>query len=366
MGGIRGSSLGGGVQVGTGVFLPESKTIIDYLGSTYLLSGNVADAGTIVPFPEQLKSILAERWEAINPDFGTTQINACAASGDVSLFGGASGFVSRSVDGDIWSVVDIGFGTTQINGIAIDGDLAVAVGGAGKCSISTDGGATWTLTDIGASTNELSCVAVKGQLVVVGYKSQGATRRSDDGGQTWVAVSTSLDLPISIGISDSLVAIGCDDGAVKVSSDAGLTYSSIIVGSANVDCSGVAISGGRIYIGKETATSFGNLYYSDDAGVTFTDISANVPNTISSPKIAAYGSTVIACDGANISSRVAVSHDFGATFTTYDNVNGADTIRAISIDAGVAVLGGSNGSARKGFSVVGFQKYTPNLFMRIK
>jgi len=191
-----------------------------------------------------------------------------------------TGSIYKSTDGgNNW--VDIGPLSASWNGIKCNssGTIVVAAASVGYLYKSTDGGATWSAMT-GAGTPQWDSVFVSDDgLVIVGCAVPGNLQVSRNGGTTWSSITTVGLNRLWRGISgstDGKVLFACSSGSSGkpvLSTDYGVTWSAISIGSATVSWwnTAVSINGNKLL----TAQSDGYIYVSQDGGSNWTSFTSS-------------------------------------------------------------------------------------------
>lgn len=190
-----------------------------------------------------------------------------------------SGSIYKSTNGgDNW--VDISPLTATWNGIKCNstGTIVVAAASTGYLYKSTDGGSNWSAMT-GAGTPQWDSVFVSDDgLVIVGCAVPGNLQVSRNGGTTWSSITTVGLNRLWRGISgstDGRVLFACssgNSGRPVLSTDYGVTWSAISVGSATVSWwnTAVSINGNKLL----TAQSDGYVFLSQDGGSNWTQFTS--------------------------------------------------------------------------------------------
>lgn len=196
-----------------------------------------------------------------------------------------SGSIYKSTDGgDNW--VNIGPSTANWNGIKCNstGTIVVAAASVGYLYKSTDSGATWNAMT-GAGTPQWDSVFVSDDgLVIVGCAVPGNLQVSRNGGTSWSSITSVGINRLWRGISgstDGKVLFACSSGSSGrpvLSTDYGVTWSAISVGSTTVSWwnTSVSINGNKLL----TAQSDGYIYVSQDGGTNWTSFISSPGTTI--------------------------------------------------------------------------------------
>lgn len=195
-----------------------------------------------------------------------------------------SGSIYKSTDGgDNW--VDIGPSTANWNGIKCNstGNIVVAAASTSYLYKSTDGGSTWNAMT-GAGTPQWDSVFVSDDgLVIVGCAVPGNLQVSRNGGTSWSSITSVGTNRLWRGISgstDGKVLFACSSGSSGrpvLSTDYGVNWSAISVGSATVSWwnTAVSINGNKLL----TAQSDGYVFISQDGGANWTQFTSSPGTT---------------------------------------------------------------------------------------
>ncbi len=203
-----------------------------WLDATHVVA--VGDAGSVLASADggSSWSVVAEQDVAhaqnlYGLDFGSATVGVAV---------GAQGLVRRTVDGgQHWVTVRAAAaGAPDLLSVAFsDAQTAVAVGRSATMLRSTDGGATWSSVAQAGMTSSFAGIAFRAGVEIV-IAQGGPALRSINGGAQWTpipAVTMSVDaVPTIAFASDSVVVVGGAGGVLR-SSDAGLTWQSVTVGS---------------------------------------------------------------------------------------------------------------------------------------
>lgn len=142
-----------------------------------------------------------------------------------------------------------------------------AVGAYGAFLVSDDGGTTWEERPIGEDDYHLNSIADAGDGRLYLAAEAGHLYRSDDGGETWLALEAPYHgsffgvLPLTDG---ALLAFGLRGNLLR-SEDRGATWSEIATGTEATLMTGAELAGGRVIV----AGLAGALLRSTDGGRTF-------------------------------------------------------------------------------------------------
>ena len=184
--------------------------------------------------------------------YGAGTANRFVAVGD-------GGTITTSTDGITWATTTSG-ATQQLNAVTFDGTRFVAVGLNSTVLTSTNG-TTWTAQNLGTASISLRAVMWFGG-VYLAVGDAGAIFTSSDA-VTWVNRPS--------GITGNLLSVACNgskfiatgaSGVIRVSSDAGATWSGATSGSTNFLNAAMAV-GSTFYV------STGNQYITSTDGVTW-------------------------------------------------------------------------------------------------
>lgn len=192
-----------------------------------------------------------------------------------------TGSIYKSVNsGDTWTELTSA-GTGSWNGIKCNstGTIVVAAASTGYLYKSTNGGSTWSAMT-GAGTPQWDSVFVSDDgLVIVGCAVPGNLQVSRNGGTTWSSITTLGLNRLWRGISGSsdgrvlFASSSGNSGRPALSTDYGVTWSALSIGSATVSWwnTAVSISGNKLL----TAQSDGYIYVSQDGGSNWTQFTSS-------------------------------------------------------------------------------------------
>lgn len=180
---------------------------------------------------------------------------------------GSGDGVFRTTDGGVnWSLLADGFPIGhRATAIALNPEhpetIAVGTEGPGgpRLVVSDDGGDTWIRIDIAASGEAITAVAWAGGSVLLAADGD-AVYRSDDGGLSWTATLSGDALPrlleTTSDMPDFVFAAG---EGVRISDDAGATWSDVSTGLCGVDgchVSDLALAGSYLFAARSDSGLF--------------------------------------------------------------------------------------------------------------
>ena len=151
--------------------------------------------------------------------------------------------------------------------IFLDASRGLAVGAYGSSLLTTDGGATWTPHPVSDTDFHLNQIARSAAGTLYIAAEAGNAYRSDDGGETWAALTTPYEgsffgvLPLE---GDSVLLFGLR-GHLYRSDDAGATWQPLETGTTAMLNSGAILPDGRIVLVGLAGTAL----VSSDGGRTF-------------------------------------------------------------------------------------------------
>lgn len=192
-----------------------------------------------------------------------------------------TGSIYKSTDGgDNW--VDISPLAANWNGIKCNstGSIVVAAASTGYVYKSTDGGSNWSAMTGAGTGIQLDSVFVSDDgLVIVVCQTPGNLRVTRDGGTTWSSVTTLGLNRLWRGIAGStdgkvlLASSSGNSGRPALSTDYGVTWSALSIGSATVSWwnTAVSINGNKL----ATVQTDGYVYISQDMGSNWTQYTSS-------------------------------------------------------------------------------------------
>ncbi|EKO3626404.1 hypothetical protein M3926_000419 [Vibrio metschnikovii] len=365
---IANSSSGSGevssVMLGQGVLLPEAGGVIEYDGNTYLQSGRLVDISSYPNFPEKLIPLTNFNFINKGPLLDSANVLDIAMDDDLIIAGGVSGRADVSFDGgETFERKDLGFGTSNVIAVKIRGDLVIAVGSAGKAAISRNRAQDFELVDIGASTAVLLCVDISDDLIIIG-DGNGNTYRSENNAESFDKVNSGLSFAIQgVAISASIVLLAMANNRIRRSINKGLTYTAVVSPTSGTFVLRSAAMQGNI---AAIVGGGGTLYVSKNRGESFSSINSGFGNNpIYSVKISGNQAILMGVAEGN-GVLVRALNDF-TTLEPLRTIIGGILLYSCAFYGHKVAVGGQNGTFRLSKSTyLGFDTYTPNLYMRIK
>lgn len=151
----------------------------------------------------------------------------------------------------------------------------------GGISKSTDGGSTWS--DISASTNGawITPLAMNSTTTTTIYAGYYTLRKSTNGGSTWSMLGIDGHSALAIGVSNVNRLYAANGGTLRMSDDAGATWTIVSGGLPGTTISFIAVNPDNsyeVYVSLSGYTAGQKVYKSLDAGTTWTNISGQLPN----------------------------------------------------------------------------------------
>jgi len=168
-------------------------------------------------------------WSQVDSPFLGSNIFAAHYANNLFVAGGSTGKIATSTDGVSWTVGTAGFGASPVLGLSyiVNQGLWVAVGGSGKLATSSDA-VSWVLRNSSFGVSLINDVYSSGNLTIaVGYDGKLATSTN---GISWTQRTSSFVFDAIFGITYSnsaqeYVAVG-DVGKIATSTN-GTTWSQV-------------------------------------------------------------------------------------------------------------------------------------------
>jgi len=168
-------------------------------------------------------------WSQVDSPFLGSNIFAAHYANNLFVAGGSTGKIATSTDGVSWTVGTAGFGASPVLGLSyiVNQGLWVAVGGSGKLATSSDA-VSWVLRNSSFGVSFINDVYSSGNLTIaVGYDGKLATSTN---GISWTQRTSSFVFDAIFGITYSnsaqeYVAVG-DVGKIATSTN-GTTWSQV-------------------------------------------------------------------------------------------------------------------------------------------
>jgi len=286
-------------------------------------------------------------WTNIGPSPAAVQAIAVDPGGAGTIFmGSIAGGVQKSIDGGTtWSAVNNGLTTPLVAALAIDasGPQTVYAGRDGLFK-TDDGGATWRNLPITNSVTSIATDPKRPGVVYVGAfnnLSNGAIRKSTDGGSTWTTVFNTTAAVFKITIDpaepDTVYLPTIGHGASK-STDGGQNWTSMSsLSAAAIWTIAIDPTDSKVlYAG----TNEDGVWTSTDAGTTWRHVGSPGPFPVYSISVAASAPQTIYA-GTN-GGGVWTSSDGGATWQPSGLSSGM--VFSLAIDAAGRIYAGTNGA----------------------
>ncbi|MCB9898832.1 MAG: hypothetical protein H6825_12580 [Planctomycetes bacterium] len=193
---------------------------------------------------------------------------------------------------------------------------------------SDDGGETWAAVTSGLTETNLASVTFTSDdpAGLIAFTGAMTVHRSDDGGNTWVPLETFSDRIVEIASSptyavDGRVAMGFRLTGVSLSDDQGATWTASNAGLTDLLALDVVFAPtGELFVstrndGVFRADGFGQAFALHMTGVEPPDSTTNAHyrQILVSPQFAVDGTVYLAC-----TEGIFVSHDGGFTWEQYD------------------------------------------------
>jgi photosystem II stability/assembly factor-like uncharacterized protein len=216
-----------------------------------------------------------------NPGTGRLTDVAVAASDTTKIYvtSPGGGLWKSTNGGNTWAPLQ-DFNSTWMNmySVTIDPNninTVYAGNASGGVEKSTNAGTTWTTLSVAASGAVRKIVVQPGNSNIVFVCSSNGIHRSTNGGTNWTQVYATQIEDIEFKTNDVNVMVGCGSSTVVRSTDNGLNWT--VLGAA----AGITLTGRRlvsvspanpnvVYIVQANGSEFGRLYRSADAGITYT------------------------------------------------------------------------------------------------
>lgn len=173
-------------------------------------------------------------WSQVDSPFLGSNIFAAHYANNLFVAGGSTGKIATSTDGVSWTVGTAGFGASPVLGLSyiVNQGLWVAVGGSGKLATSSDA-VSWVLRNSSFGVSFINDVYSSGNLTIaVGYDGKLATSTN---GISWTQRTSSFVFDIIYDVSSSsggsgYLAVG-DLGKTAISSD-GISWAQVFPDSS--------------------------------------------------------------------------------------------------------------------------------------
>lgn len=343
--GIKGSSLGGAIKLGQGVFLPESREIIELDGFTYLLSGEIANSSD---YPDYPKSMLTHA----TPNFDSQVVISGATCRDVSIFKGSdfsavtgAGSISGLYKRDLASFAKIIDGAFY----SVDSDDLIVAGGSDLVHVSSDGSG---FSAISQSLGVVNSVSTLSRWIVAGGAS-GSVSISGNSGASFNVQALGIGSIATVELSKTH-AIAFGSNGFRISDLSSAVWSNIVsVPNFTPRASCLAVDKWLIVgnDGKTCLVYFDGSYEIITSGYLSSDLTGCC-KVSASYYIVGSGGLVVTSD-----------------FKSFKPLSLAGTaLSSPSIDGNPERLLACSGATvfSSDADSVGYDKYTPNLYVRVK
>ncbi len=234
----------------------------------------------------------------------------------------SGGLYSSSDEGQTWTLAPASLNSRLINDVAAQGANVFAATNDRGVLRSTDGGQTWAAVNTGLEVGPaLTVYALGNNTLLVSAGSQGTIHRSSDNGQTWTPSQAGMDStnvwPIS-GKGDNLFAPPSNYDSMLRSTDEGRTWRLLAPTVPGHLAYSAHVNGSTLYVGAPTG-----LYVSDTQVHRTSAVSAASysPNGVTEKTIASAFGEVLA-NSAQAASSIPLPTTLAGTTVKVTDANG--------------------------------------------
>jgi photosystem II stability/assembly factor-like uncharacterized protein len=255
---------------------------------------------------------------------------ALAFSSTTSGFAVGTGGTICIYNGTSWTAQSSGT-TADFTGVTIVGNTAWAVGTGGV--ICRYNGTSWVPVSSG-ETRDFNSVSFLRENLGFAVGANGLLCRYN--GTSWVAVNTGVTTPWRsvVVADDSTIVISGDGGLICQSTDGGVTWQTLTVGSSGVLTSLAVVEGRVVVVGGGGAAYAFSVRLPTDLA----DVETGTQERINAASFSDELNGFIATNNGGVRRTI----DGGLTWTT-SNTGVTSNINAIRAVGGVAFLAGANG-----------------------
>ena len=206
-------------------------------------------------------------WLQVNNGFGPKSVHELSSIGTTLIAGGENRLFRKRADEDALTAINDDFFVQQVESLAVMDDLLYvgAYTSEGELFKSNDEGDSLTGITPENIGNPVIALATFGATVYAGMYGSGVFR-SDDSGDSWVAVNEGLTVTDQkvcalLAVNEDTVFAGTTEGGIFRTMDGGDSWVEVNTGLTNTTVGELAVIGKTIYAGMSE-----RLVYSVDGG----------------------------------------------------------------------------------------------------
>jgi len=253
------------------------------------------------------------------------EANAFAVSG-TNLFASYVSVYKTPDDGTTWTQANSGLNGQAGPLAAVGADLLAGTWGAGVYR-SMDQGATWTVHNTGLTNWYVNALTASVSNVFAATDG-GGVFRSTDGGLNWIPTGLSSGKCFALLMSGANLFVGGPGpGAVSLSTNNGVSWTTANSGLTNHNVTSLAVIGATLFAG----TDGGGVFRSVDNGTSWTAVNSGLTN-LWVTSLAVSGTCLIA--GAHNGGGAYLSADNGAHWGRF-GLNGGSVWALVVKDASI-------------------------------